>query len=141
LPCGYPFALVECLRLHSKVGDDPGLAASSDDAENVAFLHDDQVFTVDLDLGARPLAEQDLVAGLDVQRRDLALVRASAGADRNHFAFLRLFLCGVGNDDPARTLLLGLDTADEDTIVKRPETHSLEPLLLSWLNVALALSP
>src|SRR3546814_14528283 len=36
-----------------------------DDAEDVAFLHDQQVFTVHLDLGARPLAEQDLVAGLD----------------------------------------------------------------------------
>src|SRR4051794_29789312 len=102
----------------------PRPLASANDAQNVAFLHDDEVFTVDLHLSARPFAEQDLVAGLDVERRDLAFVRASARADRNHFAFLRLFLCGVGNDDPARCLLLGLDTADEDTIMKRPETHS-----------------
>src|SRR5438477_4410979 len=94
----------------------PSALASANNAQNVTFLHDDQVFTVDLHFGARPFAEQDLVAGLDVERRDLALVAACAGADGNHFAFLRLFLGGVGNDDPARALLLGLDPADEDAI-------------------------
>src|SRR3954466_14534710 len=96
---------------------------SADDPEDVAFLHDDQVFTVDLDLGARPFAEQDLVAGLDVERSDLAVVRTGARADRDHFAFLRLFLGGVGDDDPARGLLVGLDSANEDAVMKRPETH------------------
>jgi hypothetical protein len=46
---------------------------SADDAENVAFLHDQQVFAVDLDFGAGPFAEQDAVAGLDVERGDLAV--------------------------------------------------------------------
>src|SRR3954447_319409 len=96
---------------------------SGDDPEDVAFLHDDEVFAVDLDLGARPFAEQDLVAGLDVERRNLALVILGAAADGDDFAFLRLFLGGVGNDDPARGLFIGLDSADEDTVVKWPETH------------------
>src|SRR5207247_7445262 len=87
-------------------------AFSANDAQNVAFLHDDEVLTVDLHFGAGPFAEQDLVARLDVERRDLAFVGASSGADGDHFAFLRLFLGGVGNDDPARGLLLGLDPAD-----------------------------
>src|SRR5215218_2577956 len=65
---------------------------SADDPEDVAFLHDDQVFAVDLDLGARPFAEQDAVAGLDVERGHLAFVRASARTDRDDFAYLRLFL-------------------------------------------------
>ena len=51
------------------------------------FLHDQQVFAVDLDLGARPFAEQDLVAGLDVERGDLAVFGAGAGADGDDFAF------------------------------------------------------
>src|SRR6478752_7088628 len=85
---------------------------SGDNPEDVAFLHDDQVFTVDLHFGARPFAEQDLVAGLDVQRRDLALFGLGARADGDDFAFLRLFLGGVGNDDPARGLFIGLDPAD-----------------------------
>src|SRR3546814_8223076 len=63
-----------------------------DDAEDVAFLHDQQVFTVDLDLGARPLAEQDLVAGLDVERRHLAVLGLGASPGGDDFAFLRLFI-------------------------------------------------
>ena len=42
---------------------------SFDDTHDVVFLHDQQVFAVDLDLGAGPFAEQDLVALLDVERR------------------------------------------------------------------------
>src|SRR4051812_2846158 len=99
------------------------LRRSADNPEDVAFLHDDEVLTVDLHLGARPFAEQDLVAGLDVRRRHLAVVGARAGADGNDFAFLRLFLGGVRDDDPASGLFVGLDSADEDAIMKRPETH------------------
>src|SRR6266542_6354623 len=107
----------------------PSQLASANNAQNIAFLHDDEVFTVDFHLGARPFAEQDLVARLDVQRRELALFGLGARADGDDFALLRLFLRGIGDDDPARGLLLGLDTTDEDTIMKRPETHShLAPL-------------
>ena len=69
------------------------------------------------------LPNRMLVAGLDVERRDLAVLGAGAGADGDDFAFLRLFLGGVGDDDPAGGLLLGLDAADEHTVMKRPETH------------------
>jgi hypothetical protein len=86
-------------------------------AQDVAFLHDQQVLAVDLDLGARPLAEQDAVAGLHVQRLDLAVfVVARAGADGDDFAFLRLFLGGVGDDDPALGLFFFLDALDEDAV-------------------------
>jgi hypothetical protein len=74
---------------------------SLDDAHDVALLHDQEILAVDLDLGARPLAEQDAVAGLDVERDQLALLVAAAGADGDDLAFLRLFLGGVGNDDDA----------------------------------------
>ena len=53
---------------------------SADDPEDVAFLHDQQVFAIELDLGAGPFAEQDLVARLDVERRDLAVLGLGAGA-------------------------------------------------------------
>jgi hypothetical protein len=43
--------------------DDAHLALV-DDAHDVGFLHDQKVFAVDLDLGSRPFAEQDEVAGL-----------------------------------------------------------------------------
>jgi hypothetical protein len=54
----------------------PDQVDSADDAEDVAFLHDQQVFAVDLDFGARPLAEQHAVAGLDVERGNLAVFGA-----------------------------------------------------------------
>src|SRR5262245_37584934 len=43
-----------------------------DDAHYTGFLHDHQFFAVELDLGARPLAEQHAVAGLHVDRGQLA---------------------------------------------------------------------
>src|SRR3954447_5772842 len=101
---------------------------SADDPEDVAFLHDDEVLTVDFHLGARPFAEQDLVARLDVRRSDLAVVGACAAADGNDFALLRLFLRRIGNDDPAGGLRLGLDPADENAVMKWPETHGFNPL-------------
>src|SRR6476660_715864 len=113
----------------------PAGLKSADDPEDVAFLHDDQVFTVDLHFGAGPFAEQDLVARLDVQRSDLALFALGAAADGDHFAFLRLFLGGVGNDDPARSLFIGLDSADEDAVMKRPEPHRMYLFLTGRLNL------
>ena len=44
-------------------------ALTADHAHDVGFLHDQQVLAVELDLGAAPLAEQDAVADLDVERR------------------------------------------------------------------------
>ena len=46
---------------------------------------------VDLDLGARPLAEQHPVADLDVDRDELAGLVAPAGADGDDLALARAF--------------------------------------------------
>src|SRR3546814_6004985 len=88
-----------------------GRIGSGDDAEDVRFLHNQQLFAVDLDFGARPFAEQDAVAGLDVERGDLAVVGAGARTDRDDFAFLRLFLGSVGADDAAGRLFLAIGRA------------------------------
>ena len=42
--------------------------SSANDAENVRFLHDQQVFAANLDFGAGPLAEQHAVTDLNVER-------------------------------------------------------------------------
>ena len=88
-----------------------------DDAKDVGFLHDDQVFTVDLHFGARPLAEQDAVAGLQFDRYELAAFVAASRPHGDDFAFLRFFLGGVGNDDPALGLFLSVDSLDDHAIV------------------------
>src|SRR5438105_6560177 len=89
-----------------------------DHAHDVGLLHDQELLAVELDLGARPLAEQHAVAGLDVDRNELAGLVAAAGADGNHFAFLRLLLGGVGVDDAALGLLLGIDTLHDPAVVQ-----------------------
>ena len=65
------------------------------------FLHDQQVVAVDAHLGAGPLAEQHAIAGLHVERLELAVLVASARTDGDDLAFLRLLLGGVRNDDAA----------------------------------------
>ena len=51
------------------------------------------------------------------------------------FALLRLFLGGVGDDDPAGRLFLGLDAADEHAIMERTEGHKKFPLLVRRLPI------
>jgi hypothetical protein len=57
-------------------------------AHNVALFHNQQVLTVDLDLGAGPFAEQDAVANLHVERDELIVVAARAGTNGYDFALL-----------------------------------------------------
>src|SRR3954449_8243605 len=96
-------------------------------AHDVAFLHDQQLVAVELDLGAGPLAEQHPVAGLDAHRRQVALVAAGTRADGQDLALHGLFLGGVGDDQPALGLRLFLDTLDDDAVVQRTEFHGLKP--------------
>src|SRR5688572_8563409 len=84
-----------------------------DDAHDVGLLHDEEFLAVELHLGARPFAEQDAVAGLHVERLDLAGLVAGAGADGDDLALLRLFLGGIRNDDAALSPVLGLNAADD----------------------------
>src|SRR5579864_3862861 len=98
-------------------------------AHDVGLLHDQEFLAVDLDLGARPFAEQHAVTLLHVDRDELAALVAAARADGDHFALRRLFLGGVGNDDAAGRLLLGIDALDDDAVVKRTKFHGV---LLSY---------
>ena len=91
------------------------------------FLHDDQVLAVELDLGAGPLAEQHPVAGLDVERLDLAVLAAGTRADGDDLALHRLFLGRVGDDDAARGLLLRFDAPDQHAVVQWTESHFKPP--------------
>src|SRR5215470_6275533 len=93
------------------------------------FLAQDEIFlVVDLDLGARILPEEDLVAGLHVEGNLLAVVADLAVAGGDDLALLRLLLGRVGDDDPAPADLLLLEPLDEDAVVQRTNLHvSLPP--------------
>src|SRR6185437_14687822 len=100
-----------------------------DDPHHVALLHDEELLAFELDFGSRPFAEQDAVAGLEVEGNELAAFVTGAGACGDHFAFLRLLLGGVGNDDPAFGLLLRVDALDDDAIMQRAKFHGSSSLL------------
>src|SRR5262245_16272626 len=84
------------------------------------------LFTVDLDLLAGVLAEQDRVAFLDVEREALAVILLLAGADGDDLALLGLLFRRVGDDDPADFLFAFLDALDDDAVVERSYLHLCE---------------
>src|SRR6185437_12588803 len=85
-------------------------------AQNVVFAQNQVIFALELHLAARILAEQNAVARLHVGCDKIALFGPAALADRDYLAFLRLFLRGVGNDNPALGLVLFLDTLHQNPI-------------------------
>src|SRR3989454_6077380 len=100
-----------------------------ENGEDVFLAHDEVLLVVDLDLGARVLPEQDLVAGLHVEGDLLAVVDDLAVADGDHLALLRLFLGRVRDDDPALLDLFLLQALDLDSIGLRPNHHLPAPLV------------
>src|SRR3546814_141051 len=104
---------------------------SADDPHDVAFLHDQQVFAVELDLGARPLAEQHAVANLDVERNALPVIVARAFANADDFAFAGLFLGAVGNDYAAGCLFFRFAAKDQNTVVQRTHCNCRMPFLVN----------
>src|SRR6476469_1746261 len=109
------------------MGGSGGLAdrggGTFDDPHDVGLLHDQEIVTIELDLGAGPLAEQDAVALLDVERDERAIFIPGARTDGEDLAFHLLFLGCFGNDDAALGLAFFLDALDHDTVVKRTELH------------------
>src|ERR1051326_5794133 len=103
-----PYSLFACSRgLLAALGG----GAALDDAHDVGLLHDQEIFAIDLYLGARPFAEQHDVAGLPFGRDALAGIVERTRADGDDFAFLRLLLGGLGDADAAGGLLLFLHAA------------------------------
>src|SRR4051794_33889548 len=92
-------------------------------AHDVGLLHDQELLAVDLDLGARPFAEQHAVADLEVDRDQLAGFVAATRADSDDLALRGLLFGGVRNDDAAGSLFLGIDALNDDTVVKRAKFH------------------
>src|SRR5882762_1124150 len=75
------------------------LRRTGDDAQDLLLLHDEEVFSIKLDLGAGVLAEQNAVALLYRERKDLAFVIGLASANRDDFPFLWFIFGRIGNDE------------------------------------------
>src|ERR1035437_7790851 len=89
------------------------------DPENLIFGHDQVFFALDLDLGTGVLAEQNAVAGLHVDRGALAGIQQLAVAHGLHLRLLRLFLGGIGDDDPADLLFAFIQAFHQHAVMQR----------------------
>src|SRR3954469_10828106 len=69
------------------------------DGHDVFLAHHEELVAFDAHRGARVLAEQDLVADLEVDGGHLAFVVLLARADGEDFALVGFFRGGIGNDD------------------------------------------
>jgi len=58
---------------------------------------------------------------------EIAGLVAAAGADGDDLALGGLLLGGVGNDDAAGRLFLGIDALDDHAVVKRAKLHGILP--------------
>ena len=75
------------------------------------------------------MCSSDLLAGLDVDRNELAGVVAPTGADGDNLTLLRLLLGGVGDDDAAGGLCFGVDAADDHAVVQGAELYWCFPMV------------
>src|SRR5215468_5637618 len=101
-------------------------------AEHVLLAEDQVLLVVQGDLGARVLAEENAIPGLDVERDLLAVVSDLAVPHGDHLALLRLLLGAVRNDDAALLHLLLFLTLDENAVVQRANLHS--QITLRWIR-------
>src|SRR5689334_711326 len=91
-------------------------------AEYIGFAKNEQLLTIDGDLGAAVLSVEHLVADLDVHRDALVLLEA-ARADGDDLALLRLFFRGIGDIEPAAHLLRVVECPDDDAIGEGSHFH------------------
>src|SRR5436305_12266828 len=90
---------------------------AGEDAQYFVFLHDDELFAINLDFRTGVFAEQDAVAFFYGQREGLTFVVGAAFAGGDDFALLWLIL-GRVRDDDAPTCGGGfLNPADQDAVV------------------------
>src|SRR5205823_11152698 len=77
------------------------LRSTGDDSEDFLLFHDEEVFSVNLDLGTGVLAEQNAVAFFYREGKKLAFVIGLALPNREDFAFLWLIFGRIRDDDAA----------------------------------------
>src|SRR3954471_9032060 len=104
---------------------------SVEHGEDVVLAQDQVLGAVDLDLVARVLGEQHLVARLHLQLAQAAVLDDLAVADGDDQRFLGLFLGRVGDKEPAGGLVLFLDALDENAVVERSDLHGRSPVSMS----------
>src|SRR3989442_12105460 len=109
----FPFGVTQAVRpvsgqrlLAALLSGLPSSSTRASDApENLVLAHNQQLFTIHVNLRAAIFAKQDAVACLDIQCLARAVFLVLAKASGDHFALLWFLFRRVGNDDAAANLL------------------------------------
>jgi hypothetical protein len=104
-----------------------GGCSALDDAHDVVLAHHQELLAVELDLGARVLAEEHRSPTLTSRGRVLAVVEDLAVADGDDLALDRLLGGGIGDDDATGGGALLLHAADHDAVVQGTDVHLVSP--------------
>src|SRR5260221_5144808 len=100
-------------------------ASAVHDGHDVFFAHHHELVALDAHGGAGILAEEHLVADLEVDRDELAVLVLLAGSDGEHFALVGLLGGGVGNDDSRCGLTLFFESLDDHAVMQRTQFHRI----------------
>src|SRR5690606_19077164 len=118
---------------------------SAQHREDVVFLHHQVLGAVQLDLGAGVLAEQHLVADLDLGGAHAAVVEHLALAHGDDRALDRLLGSRIRDHDATGGDLLLLGALDHDAVVQRLDVAHFNPSqVIDWVGkraASLALAP
>src|ERR671935_1273106 len=99
------------------------LAVADDLGEHVRLTQDQNFLGPELDLGPAVLAEDDLVAFLEIHLDVVPVLVPSAGADGEDAPALRLLLRRVGQHDAADRSLFLIEDFDDQAVTKRLQVH------------------
>src|SRR5438552_15193374 len=99
------------------------LAVANDLGEHVRLTQDQNFVGAELDLGPAVLAEDDLVAFLEIHPDVLPVLVPSPGTDGEDPAPLRLLLRRVGQHDAADRRLFLIEDLDDQAVTKRLQVH------------------
>src|SRR5689334_11120221 len=99
------------------------LAVADNLGEHVRLTQDQNFVGPELDLGPAVLAEDDLVAFLEIHLDVLPVLVPSAGADGQDLAALRLLLGRVGQHDAADRGLFLVEDLHDPAVTKRLQVH------------------
>src|SRR5512133_1927464 len=99
------------------------LAVADDLGENIRLAQDQNLVGPELDLGPAVLAEDDLVAFLEIHLDVLPVLVPSAGADSEDTPALRLLLRRVGQHDAADRCLFLIEDLHDQAVTKRLQVH------------------
>jgi hypothetical protein len=109
-----------------------------DDREDFVFAKDGELSVFEFDLGAGVLANQDLVALLDVEFDALAIFGVLPFANGDDFGLEGLLFGSVRDDDSSANLLLDVDTLDQNAVIKRTNLCAHVQLLSTCVFCGLA---